>query len=416
MQQLRSYQAKSKKLVESAWSGGARAPILILPTGSGKTTIVAHLVREFPSRRVLFLCPWRELVYQAHRRFVEHGIPAGISMGCLSPKSDAPVHISTIQTASRRNLGRYDLVVIDEAHRAVSKSCLKIVKQYPRSKILGITATGRRHDGKPLSKAFDRMLIGATVAELTRSGHFAPYECYGPREPIDTTPVKVSWRTKDYHPRGLEKIYLKPRLIGDAVQAWTEFAPSRPTFIYCVTLRHVADVVDRFNSAGIPAAAITGETGPRARRDLFEKLESGDLRCLVNVGVLTEGVDFPSLGAIAMLRPTLSGTLFRQIIGRGSRLVDGKSKCVLIDHAGNINRHGFPTDEPTWTLTGRKSSNLGRLDRSQKDVHQCPFCQHLHPRAEICPKCGYQGLPITKPGKLVILRPNTTRYKKTAFF
>ena len=178
MQQLRSYQAKSKKLVESAWSGGARAPILILPTGSGKTTIVAHLVREFPSRRVLFLCPWRELVYQAHRRFVEHGIPAGISMGCLSPKSDAPVHISTIQTASRRNLGRYDLVVIDEAHRAVSKSCLKIVKQYPRSKILGITATGRRHDGKPLSKAFDRMLIGATVAELTRSGHFAPYECY----------------------------------------------------------------------------------------------------------------------------------------------------------------------------------------------------------------------------------------------
>jgi len=405
MQQLRPYQRKALAAVQSSWKQGHRAPLMVAPTGSGKTTIIAHLVRQFPSTRVLFLAPARQLVVQAHGRLIEHDVPAGIMMGRKAPRPEEPVHVATVQTAARRTLGAYDLVVIDEAHRAVSRQCVGIVKRYPQAKIVGMTATPIRLDGKPLSRVFDDLLVSVTVKELQKQGFLVPTRVYARPEGLDLSRVRWSRKNRDYATGSLGRHMSQPKLVGDAVEHWNRHARGMRTFVYCASLDHARAVKAQFANAGA-TEIIEGATGPTRRRELFEALSRKDIRILINVGVLTEGVDQPDLECIVLLRPTASRGLARQIQGRGLRPHPGKRDCLYLDHADIFRRHGFPEDPEDWKLHKRERVIKPKGTWKPK-ARKCPHCGQMIPiGAKPCPKCGQEGRPVpaTADGKLVPLR------------
>ena len=401
MQTLRPYQRKAKSDIERAWST-YRAPLLVAPTGSGKTVIIAHLVRDVPRKRVLFLCPARELVFQGRDRLLDNGVSAGVLMGRLSPKGE-PVHVATVQTAARRDLGDYDLVIIDEAHRALAPQCAQILQRYKNAKILGVTATPIRLDGKPLSRVFDHLVMCSTVSELIRDGYLVPYRVYAPDTPPDLARVKVDKRTKDYSSRSLSHHYVTPRLVGDAVEHWQRLAYGKPTFVYCTSIPHAEETLKAFTGAGIRANMITGETGRTRRDELLGDLRGRKLHVLVNVGVLTEGVDCPEVECLVILRPTLSLGLHLQILGRGSRPARNKRECLVLDHADNHRRHGFYDEPREWSLKGRGEwSNKAALGRNAPQAKKCPNCGAMIPTgAGECPQCGAVQLPVVGEGRLV---------------
>jgi len=404
MQTLRQYQRQAKADVERAWSQGHRAPLLVAPTGSGKTTVVAHLVRSFPKKRVLFLCPARELVFQGRDRLVEHGISTGIMMGRLKPEGE-PMHVATIQTAARRDLGEYDLVIVDEAHRAVARQCANILNRYKGAKGLGVTATPIRMAGKRLSSVFDCLIECSTVTRLIRENYLVPYRVYAPEKPVDLSRARVDKRTKDYSTRSLTNAYNSPKIVGDVIEHYRRYGEQRPTFCYCSSIAHAQATVEALQKADIKTGLITGVTGRIEREELLGALRGRRLKILVNVGVLTEGVDAPAVSCLILLRPTLSLGLHIQILGRGARPCAGKRDCVVLDHADNHRKHGFYDEDRKWSLTGKGSqSNLAAVDhgRGKGKMKKCGNCGvQMSVNARTCPNCGEVWLPVEGEGRLV---------------
>lgn len=410
---LRPYQKQAKRAVQGAWSRGKRAPLLRMPTGSGKTTVVAHLIKDYPSKNCLFLCPARELVNQGVKRFREHGIPAGAMMGRQRPKSGETVHVATVQTAINRDLGDYALIVIDEAHHAVAKQCKTLLAKYPKANLLGITATPIRLDGKGLGTIFDELLDPIELQTLIDSGWLVPLKVFAPTKPVNLSKVKVDRKKRDFATHSLMKHYATPKLVGDAVEHWRRYAEHRPTFVYCCSIVHAESTAELLRAAGIKTGVITGETGKTARAELFKAMQGGELTALCNVGVLTEGVDFPRLGCIMLLRPTLSKALHFQILGRGHRTAPNKRDCIILDHADNFRRHGFPEEPQKWSLAGvRNQASRGFRKVTEPKAIECPNCGALIPVLSVeCPNCGKSILPLTGTGVLREISPKHHRWR-----
>jgi superfamily II DNA or RNA helicase len=365
--------------------------------------------------KVLFLAPWRQLVYQAHERLSEHDIPAGILMGARKPGPDDRVHVASIQTASRRDLGDYPIVVVDEAHRALARNCRRILEKFPRAKVLGLTATPIRLDGQRMDVLFDTLFESATHSELVRQGFLVPMVVFGRDDLPNLRGVRVERMTRDYAPRALANRMGDEKLLGDALSEYSRLAIGQPAWVYCCTIKHAEEVAARYNKAGFSADVMTGSTSATKRREMLEKMDAGELRIIANCAVLTEGVDYPPLKVIQLLRPTLSLSLHLQIIGRACRTAPGKSRAIILDHAGNFARHGFADEARDWLAEGRKQKKQSRGSQANKQsrVKKCPACQRLVPvSARRCPHCGYEWLPKTKPGKLVKLEPNSRRTAK----
>jgi len=335
-------------------------------------------------------------------------------MASKKPAPSETVHVASIQTAVRRSLGDYDLVVVDEAHRALARQCFALLGQYPKAKLLGMTATPIRLDGKPLSNAFDGLIDLVSVDELIRQGFLVPHKIYGAPHPINTIGVQIDYKSRDYHADSLAKVVRQRILYADAADAYKRIGQHRPAFAYACNIAHAEDVLHHFNAeARIDSAIITGDTSTKEREQLFQALRDRSIRVLINVGVLTEGVDLPEVSCLIIMRPTLGLGLHLQMLGRGSRPSPGKSNCIVLDHADNTRRHGFPNEDRHWSLRGRpnqaaKKVRIGFKPKAKK----CPQCRALVPvQTVVCPECGYTWLPRTKPGALVPLTPKTIRRK-----
>jgi len=386
---------------------GARCPLLALPTGAGKTVVVAKLIADHGRDRVLFLVPWRELAFQACARLLDRGLDAGVLMGSRSPHGER-ITVATVQTAARRTLADYSLIVIDEAHRAIARQCLALLDHYPKARMVGITATPRRHDGRALSRAFDRLILGASTRELIDAGVLSPWIVYGPQVPIDLAEVRIDPKARDYHAGDLGRATARPKLYADALREWGKHARGRPCAVYCVNLAHAGAIADTYRAAGVRLAVIDAGTPDRERHQAFTDLRDRRLDALVNVAVLTEGIDLPELEVLQVLRPTLSQTLWRQILGRGARRAPGKVACVVLDHADNTRRHGWPDKEPDWSLDGRQNWNLEAAKKPHPEIRQCPRCGRLLDASiSSCPECGTRTPIQTAEGRLVELSQTT---------
>jgi superfamily II DNA or RNA helicase len=311
-------------------------------------------------------------------------------MGGMTPNPLAPVQVLSIQTAIRRlpRLGPVDLVIADEAHHATSQSWRTVLDARPTARLLGVTATPTRTDGTGLADLFDVLHCGPDMATLTRQGYLAPYRAFGP--PLaDATRAALSHvhtRMGDYAVGELSDVMEQGTVLGDAVEHYQRLAAGRPAMVFCVSVRHAELTAAAFQQAGFRFASVDGSMDVRERDRRLAGIIDGSLQGLTSCDLISEGVDVPGVEVAILLRPTQSLILHLQQIGRALRPMPGKTALIL-DHAGNLARHGFPDDPREWSLEGTRKRKPGeRLPPMQR----CPSCYAVFSIARAaCPECGF---------------------------
>jgi DNA repair protein RadD len=347
-------------------NGSCSAALLVAPTGSGKTVIASDIIRSNPNRHILFFVHRREIVFQAQKHLADLGIEAGVILAGVSQRKMLGIQIASVQTLFSRcirgdqDLPPADIVLVDEAHHVRAKTYQAILKRYPDAKVIGLTATPCRRDGRGLGSTFKRMIETPQIEELIKLGFLVPTRIFAPSRP-NLKGVKVC--KGDYVERELERRVNTDKLVGDIVTHWLKHADRRKTLLYAVSVAHSVHLRDEFAKAGVRVEHIDGSTPKDERDAILERLASGETELVTNCMVLTEGYDLPDLSCIVLARPTRSMGLFRQMIGRGLRPAPGKDHCLVLDHAGAVWAHGFVEDAVHWTHQSR-SCRPWKIDRA----------------------------------------------------
>lgn len=403
MYELRDYQEASANRVLECM---ARRPILVLPTGAGKTVTAATIVKRY-GVRTLWLAHRRELIDQAARSLSRIGLTTGVILAGRQPTPAAQVQVASVQTLIRRDFPRAGLVVIDEAHHACGPSYRRIVNNYPGVPILGLTATPFRLDGKGLRQAgFAEIVVGARPAELCERGVLHEPTVYAPDRP-NTKGLRI--RAGDFAQDQAATLMSAPRLVGRVVETWLNRAAGRRTVVFTVNVAHSIALMERFREAGVRCEHVDGTTPLTERAEILARLASAETTVLCNCQVLTEGWDLPALEVAVLARPTASLNLHLQMIGRIMRSCAEKDGAVVLDHAGNHHRLGMVTDHIEYSLDSKISKGTG-----QSRPRHCPECTALVPPGRsACPACGYEypysqvELPAETDGELVLIKGPT---------
>lgn len=390
--ELRPRQLQALDGVRAAYREGKRAPIMVAPTGFGKTATAAVIIRRAMERgrRVWFMAHLREILDTTSAKLTAEGIAHSYVMAGRPHDYGAEVHVVSVQTAARRlaDLSRPDLVVIDECHLAVAATYRLVVEAVGSPVLLGLTATPARLDGRGLGEMFDTIVPTCTTAELIAEQLLVPIRYYAPSRP-DLAGVRTV--AGDYAQGELADAMNKPSITGDAVAHYRKLAHGRPCVVFCTNVRHAEDTAEAFRLAGYRATAISGQTATDERTGALERLRAGDLDVVVNCQLWVAGVDCPVIGCVILLAPTKSVTKYLQSVGRGLRTAPGKQDLVVLDHAGNAFTHGLPTEAREWTLEGAKKRTRQADDVAT--VRQCERCYFVFPPAPVCPSCGHAHVP-----------------------
>ncbi len=367
---LRPYQTAAVRHAVDALRDGKR-PVLVSPTGSGKTVMGAAVVSALgmPAR---WTAHRRELIAQA--------------------KAKLPPTCGVFAVQERRT-ARAHLLVIDEAHHGTSASYRRHIDAH-EGPILGLTATPFRLDGRGLGEVFDSLIVATTPAELVRDGTLVEPVYYS----FGGAPASYRKRAGDFAQDEIAAAMDKPSVIGDAVTEYRERAAGTRAVAFCITVEHAHHVAAAFRDAGIPAEVVSGDMPAGERDAILARLRDGTTKVVANCMILTEGWDLPALETAIILRPTASLCLHLQMLGRVMRSADGKRGAVVLDHAGNVLRLGFATDPVAFTLDGcppRESSATG--------LRTCEGCYAIFRTGlPACPVCGRPVKSIETQAEIVV--------------
>jgi len=391
---LRPYQQRAIHDLRLAFRDGARSPLLVGPTGMGKTVVLAEILRGVSDRgrRGLVLVHRRELIAQTSAKLSQAGVPHGIIAAGTQP-TNHPIQVASVQTLVRRLdsiSSPPDLIVIDEAHHATAGSWSRVLTHWPDALRLGVTATPIRLDGRGLSQAFDRLVLGPSVADLIAAQYLCNCRIYAPAPVADLSHLRR--RAGDYAVDQAADAMDRPTVTGDAIAHYRRLACGQRAIVFCCNVNHAEHVAAAFNQAAIPAATLLGSTDPVRRDAAVARFASGELQVLVTVDVVSEGFDIPAAGCAILLRPTQSLGLYLQQVGRVLRPAPGKQAAVILDHVGNLHRHGFPDDPREWSLDDRLK-RTGSAGPAAPSVRTCEQCFAAFKPAPICPVCGADCAP-----------------------
>ena len=398
--QLRDYQQEAVSSVLKHFRKTNESAVIVLPTGSGKSLVIAELAR-LAKRKILVLTHVKELVEQNHQKYESYGVTAGIySAGLKLKETQHQVTFASIQSAAR-NLDDfnepYSLIIIDECHRvnlASDESAKDKAKSEPNSnqyqqiieklmqvnpevKLLGLTATPYRlgtgwiykkhYRGFMRSeekRPFERCIYELPLGYLIKRKYLTePNLVDATIEHYDFSSLRAS-TSGEYSPTDINHLLNKnPRVTQGIIEQVIELGDKRQgIMVFAATVEHAKEVFSY-----LPAklsALITGATDNTERDRLIKAFKAKEIKYLVNVSVLTTGFDAPHVDMIAILRPTQSVSLYQQIIGRGLRLSDNKKDCLVIDYTGN----DFDLYHPE---VGEKKPN----SKSQPVQVVCPSCK-----------------------------------------
>ena len=418
MSQLRPYQSAAVNRLHALWQKHD-AVLLVSPTGSGKTRLAVWGVMRpavVKGKRILFVVQLRQVVKQTAADVEAEGMPHAIFMAGHKTAT-APVQIATIQTLAARKetpLPAFDLIIIDECQHALSGQYRSLLerarKANPRVKVLGLTATPIRGDGKGLGVAdggvFEVMDVVVQPPQLVAQKFLVPVVMWGVATD-DLDKLRVDPRTADWDERDLSRLMRRTRYVGEAVETYRQRAKGLRCIVFCVDVAHVQAVADEYKKAGIPCETTTASTPHGERKAILQRFRRGETLILCNCDVYTEGFDEPLIGAVQVLRPTRSLARWLQAAGRGLRPVSpelanecrqqgipvpDKRHLILLDHGGNVHRHGSPLDAREWTLEGHDTSEAAHEARERAAtarVSTCPKCESLVMRGQTtCAHCG----------------------------
>jgi DNA repair protein RadD len=398
---LRPYQIDVVERVEQALGTAAR-PLLVAPTGSGKTVIAAEIINRAVAKykTVLFLAHRREIIMQTSAKLTANGVRHGIIMAGVEPRPMESVQVASIDTLHVRGvrskampLPPADLLVFDEAHRARGRTREQLIALYPNAALLGMTATPCRGDGRGLGNIFDTMIECPQVADLIVGGFLVRSRVYAPVDP-DLRGVRT--QQGDYVVGQLERRMNTDALVGDIVEHWLKYGERRRTVCFAVGVEHSVHIRNEFLQADVRAEHLDGSTSISEREAILARLASGETEVVTNCMVLTEGWDMPAVGCCILARPTKQMGLYRQMVGRVLRPDDGKPDAVILDHSGAVYRHGLPEERVEWTLAvDRRAVTPAQQKRERgaaPKLRECPSCKAVM-AAPPCGACGWQPQP-----------------------
>lgn len=397
---LRPYQNTAVQGVRDAILEGFRAPLLVSPTGSGKTVIFSYVCKSAVDKgnTVMVLTHRVELLRQTSAALKQFGVRHGLVNPNYRPNPLAPVQVCTVQTLINR-VNRYtppQLIIIDECHHATAGQYRRILEAYPNAIILGVTATPVRGDGKGLGKeaggVFDCIVHGPTVRELVDLGYLVKPRIFAPPNRIDLSGVRT--RMGDFKGDDLYEVMKKPSITGDAITEWKRRAQGLPTVVFCTRVEHAMSVAEAFREAGVKAEHVEGAMTDLERTRILGGLENGSVEVVTSVDLISEGTDIPVIGCAILLRPTQSESLYLQQIGRAMRPFGDQTEAIVLDHAGNTLAHGSPMIERDWSLDGAEKKK-GKRKAQEDRAMQCKQCYAIYDPQPECPVCGHRN-PVKK--------------------
>jgi DNA repair protein RadD len=382
------HQERALEALRASLAAGKRRPILMMPTGAGKTLTAAHIIQRALSKgkRIAFVVPALSLIDQTVAALEAEGIHGVGVMQGIHERTDRsqPVQVCSIQTIARRKRPEVDLVIVDEAHQ-LHREIFRWMTDCPRLPFIGLSATPW---SRGLGKYYDDLIVAATTADLIRDGFLSSFKTFAPSEP-DLAGVRTV--AGDFHEGQLAETMDRAVVTGDIVETWLKRGEGQSTFCFCVNRRHAQHVAERFLEVGVAVEYMDGATPREGREEIFGRFRSGETRIICNVGVLTTGVDL-DVRCIIDAKPTRSRILFVQTVGRGLRTAEGKDHLLILDHAGNHLRLGMVTDIGQDHLDdGRDRQNASQRarERSEPLPKLCEGCKAVVPRAaRECPCCG----------------------------
>lgn len=399
MTDLRPYQSDALASLRRSLTSGRTRPLLVMPTGAGKTVVAAELIRsaESKNRSVLFLAPRRELIYQTSQKLSDVGVDHGVIMAGEDMGGVYAVNVACIPTlharavrSNRIDLPFADVVLVDEAHIGVGGMAQELIMSYADagSVVVGLTATPARTDGRGLGEIYDDLVLGPSVRQLMDMGHLVPTRYFVGEAP-DLDGIKTTGG--DYNQGQLGDRVDTPKLVGDIVSNWARLCPDRQTFVFAVNIAHSRHLMEEFQAIGVRCEHIDGHTELEERQGIMSRLRTGAIQVLVNCQVMTYGVDFPPVSAVVLACPTKSITKYLQMVGRGLRTYAGKADCMVLDHASACSRLGFADDEYPWSLDGsdKVQDRKSKSDKKEPKEITCPECQATFRAARLCPNCGH---------------------------
>jgi superfamily II DNA or RNA helicase len=382
--QLRPYQTEALQSIQLHLDRGVNKQLVVLPTGSGKTVIFSNIPQTIKdSLPMLVLAHRGELLTQAKEKILWSNPHLDVQI----EKAENTAELCDVVVASVPTLGRADserikkypkdyfkTIIVDEAHHAAAETYRRILDYFQPTFLLGVTATPQRSDSVRLTDIFDEITYYKTIQDLIKEGYLC--RLIGYRIQTDTDISEVETSHGDYIASQLEETINTPLRNATVVKAYLEFAPQQKAVIFASGLQHAADLATSFAQKQIPVRVVIGSTPDEERAQTLADFSSGKVKVIVNVGVLTEGFDEPSIGAIILARPTRSTLLYTQIVGRGTRIFEGKEHCVIIDIADTTKGKkplGLPTllgMPPEFDLKGNDLIDVAEKYKELEDY--CP--------------------------------------------
>lgn len=419
--QLRDYQGNVMSQVDLQWSAGAKNVLVVSPTGSGKTVMFGHALAREPGASVA-IAHRQELVSQISMSLARYGLrhriigPDSVARNCVSLHvaelgrhfidPGARCAVAGVQTLIRRDPGsdpwfrQVQLLVQDEAHHVLAdNSWGKGCAMFPNARGLFVTATPGRADGKGLGRKSDGlvdvMVVGPGMRDLINRKYLTDYRIFAPRTTdLDLSNVPTS-ASGDFSPVPLRKAVHKSHIVGDVVAHYKRLAMGKLGVTFAVDVESAGELVRAYREAGVPAELVTAETPDLLRAQILRRFRNREILQLVNVDLFGEGFDLPAIEVVSMARPTQSFALYVQQFGRALRLLAGKEWAIILDHVGNVKRHGLPDAPRKHSLERRekRSGSNGPSDTIPMTVCLgCTAAYEAFHRA--CPYCAAVRVPV----------------------
>lgn len=400
---LRPYQEKAITTARALVATGKKRILLTSPCGSGKTVVLSAIIRT-STVPVLFVCHRMELIDQTCDQLARQGITQVGVIRADDPRTNpsASVQVASIQTLARREKPKAGIVIIDEAHRSSADSYQDhVFTPYRDAIILGFTASPCRNDGRPLD--FEELVVFATYQELFKRSDWLvePDSFSSPKIDLSSVPISHG----DYQETALGEVMSQHQLVGNLLDHWLKMSGRHPvcgadslkpipgafvegerrrTFIFAVNIQHSKMICSRFAAAGVRIAHLDGTTPEDIRKQTLAALRVGELECVSNCNLFLEGVDMPEVKCVVHARPTKSLVLWLQSATRHLRPWKNV-RPLLLDHAGNWDRHGPPHEDRVWSLT-----NVAARRAPAPPMKCCKQCfAYVSLGASVCTYCKY---------------------------
>ena len=420
---LRDYQQAAKDDIYREWNSGKRYPLAVLPTGAGKTVLFASVIHDHAQRPTCAIAHRKELVSQISLALAREGVIHGIigpqstvkdicrlharEVGTVMFDPNSPCKVAGIDTLVRRYdelkswADQVHLWVTDEAHHLLKGNKWgKGVEMFRNARGLGVTATPIRADGKGLAAwndgIFDSLIVGPSMRELINRGFLTDYRIFAPPSDLDVSTVSIG-ADGDYKKPQLKKAVKESHIVGDVVDHYIRIANGKLGITFATDVETATEIAAQYRAKGVTAEVVDAKTPLKVRTEILERFKNRQILQLVNVDLFGEGFDLPAVEVVSFARPTMSFGLYVQQFGRSLRIMPGKTEALIIDHVGNVVKHGLPDKERIWSLEGRERQPRMKNPDDDIPLRYCVECTQPYERVLTkCPYCGTVYVPAER--------------------